>query len=313
MALALVITVHGSVYAAASSLGAVEEADKTVAEGGAHEASVANGKPPAKVVRIVNKGNNATVKSDSGKQERLERNDQGEPKQETRDKKQRKERRKKQKRDRKAQQDVNDGKEQVGAGRDNPAVKPLEDTKEPVRQQEQIVVKPVVPSNFVVKRGQRGEDVELVQNLLKELGYYADSVDGVCGNNTVNSIMQFQMSHNLTVDGIAGCETLAALYTAEPVVYKNMRSLLMSASAYSAYDPGNGHYTYRGSFLRKGLVAVDPSFLPLGTRLFIPGYGEAVADDIGGAIKGNRIDLAFDTHHEAIQFGRKEVLVYIIE
>ena len=86
----------------------------------------------------------------------------------------------------------------------------------------------------------------------------------------------------------------------------------MNASAYSAYDSGNSQYTSNGSFLRKGLVAVDPAYIPLGTRLYIPGYGYAIADDVGGSIKGNRIDLAFDSHSEALAFGRRNVVVYIV-
>ena len=76
--------------------------------------------------------------------------------------------------------------------------------------------------------------------------------------------------------------------------------------------PGNGKYTATGSRLRKGLVSVDPKLIPLGTRLYIEGYGYAVADDVGGAIKGHRIDLAFDSRAEALQFGRQSVKVYIL-
>ena len=53
--------------------------------------------------------------------------------------------------------------------------------------------------------------------------------------------------------------------------------------------------------------------IPLGTRVFIPGYGEAVAEDVGGAIHGNRIDVAFDTHEEAIFFGWQELEIFIME
>ena len=53
--------------------------------------------------------------------------------------------------------------------------------------------------------------------------------------------------------------------------------------------------------------------IPLGTRVYIPGYGEAIADDTGGAIVGNRIDIAFDSHEEAIYFGRQQLEIYIIE
>lgn len=87
----------------------------------------------------------------------------------------------------------------------------------------------------------------------------------------------------------------------------------VEATAYSAYDPGNSHYTAMGTRLRKGVIAVDPSFIPLGTRVYIPGYGEAVAEDVGGAIHGNIIDIAFNSHEEALSFGRQEIEITIIE
>lgn len=88
----------------------------------------------------------------------------------------------------------------------------------------------------------------------------------------------------------------------------------------SAYDPGplscgpyaNG-YTSIGLKAGYGIVAVDPSVIPLRTRLFIEGYGYAIAGDVGSAIKGYRIDLGFETRREALQFGRKRVKVYILK
>ena len=89
-------------------------------------------------------------------------------------------------------------------------------------------------------------------------------------------------------------------------------SLPMIATAYTRYDEGCTDYTYNGTYLRRGLVAVDPDVIPLGTRLYVPGYGEALADDIGGAIQGNRIDLAMDTLDEAFNWGVNHVTVYVL-
>lgn len=91
------------------------------------------------------------------------------------------------------------------------------------------------------------------------------------------------------------------------------RPIRLEATAYTRYDAGCTDYTYRGNYLRHGLVAVDPSVIPLGTRLYIPGYGYAIADDIGGAIKGHRIDLSMDTLSEAFAFGRRPITAYIID
>ncbi len=89
--------------------------------------------------------------------------------------------------------------------------------------------------------------------------------------------------------------------------------MTMNATAYSAYDPGNSSYTARGNLLKRGYVSVDPDVIPLGTAVYVEGYGYAVADDTGGDIIGNRIDLAMDSHGEAIDFGRQTVKVYILE
>ena len=64
---------------------------------------------------------------------------------------------------------------------------------------------------------------------------------------------------------------------------------------------------------RHGVVAVDPSIIPLGARVYIPGYGEAIAADTGGAIYGDRIDLCMETYGEAINFGRRYVTVYVLD
>ncbi len=70
----------------------------------------------------------------------------------------------------------------------------------------------------------------------------------------------------------------------------------MIATAYTADCAGCGGMTAIGRRAGHGIVAVDPRVIPLGTRLYIPGYGLAVAGDTGGAIVGNRIDLGFDSH-----------------
>ncbi|MBM7543148.1 G5 and 3D domain-containing protein [Amphibacillus cookii] len=63
----------------------------------------------------------------------------------------------------------------------------------------------------------------------------------------------------------------------------------------------------------EGVVAVDPSVIPLGTKLYIEGYGYAVARDTGGAIAGNKIDLHMSSSEEARRFGRRTVKVEIID
>jgi peptidoglycan DL-endopeptidase CwlO len=82
------------------------------------------------------------------------------------------------------------------------------------------------------------------------------------------------------------------------------RTLTVVATAYTL--PGN---TATGAPVGYGVVAVDPSVIPLGTRLSIPGYGEGVAADTGGAIQGAMIDLWFPNAAAASAWGRRTVTI----
>lgn len=72
------------------------------------------------------------------------------------------------------------------------------------------------------------------------------------------------------------------------------RALYVKATSYDHTCKGCNHYTATGKYLTKGIVAVDPRVIKLGTRMYVPGYGYGEAQDTGGAIKGNKIDLAYD-------------------
>lgn len=91
------------------------------------------------------------------------------------------------------------------------------------------------------------------------------------------------------------------------------KEIEMNATAYSPEEPGLSDSTATGLKAQKGVVAVDPSFIPLGTRLYVDGYGYAIAADTGSAIKGNRIDLCYNTLEEALSFGRRKVKVKILD
>lgn len=73
--------------------------------------------------------------------------------------------------------------------------------------------------------------------------------------------------------------------------WKKMR---VYATHYDSRCPGCNEWTAIGMRAGKGVIAVDPKVIPLRSKVYIPGYGEAVAGDTGGAIKGNIIDLGFD-------------------
>lgn len=94
------------------------------------------------------------------------------------------------------------------------------------------------------------------------------------------------------------------------------RVIVMQATA---YDPTAGSKTAMGTRARVGAVAVDPRVIPLGSKLYIESmdgfasYGYATAEDTGGAIKGNRIDLFYNSNAEANRFGRRNVKVYVLD
>ena len=99
------------------------------------------------------------------------------------------------------------------------------------------------------------------------------------------------------------------------------RKITMSATAYSTSPSENGGYTVSamGNKLGFGIVAVDPSVIPLGSKVFVTStdgswtYGVASAEDTGGAIKGNKIDLCYDgTPSSVNQFGRRSCVVYVL-
>ena len=95
--------------------------------------------------------------------------------------------------------------------------------------------------------------------------------------------------------------------------YIASEALEMVATAYTAECIGCSGFTASGFRAGHGIVAVDPRIIPLGTKLYIPGYGFAIAGDTGGAIVGNRIDLGFDSLADALDFGRRPVKVYTLK
>ena len=104
-------------------------------------------------------------------------------------------------------------------------------------------------------------------------------------------------------------------------VTRFVRALKMTATAYDATfescgkHPDHPQYgiTYSGLRVRPGIVAVDPKVIPLGTYLYVEGYGEALAADIGSAIKGNRIDLYYESPADVAKYGKRTVKVYVLD
>ena len=95
------------------------------------------------------------------------------------------------------------------------------------------------------------------------------------------------------------------------------KTLYMKATAYTAECTGCSGVTRTGINLNNNrnakVIAVDPNVIPLGTKVWVEGYGNAIAGDTGGAIKGNRIDIHVPTKSEAYRFGVRNVKVKILE
>lgn len=87
------------------------------------------------------------------------------------------------------------------------------------------------------------------------------------------------------------------------------RVLSMEATAYTY----TGYRTATGVEPREGLIAVDPRVIPLGSRVYVEGYGYAIAADTGGAIKGKIIDVFFPSLQRCLNWGRQAVKVYVLD
>jgi 3D (Asp-Asp-Asp) domain-containing protein len=88
--------------------------------------------------------------------------------------------------------------------------------------------------------------------------------------------------------------------------------LRMWATSYDGHCPDCRGLTYSGTPVQHGVAAVDPNLIPLGTNLYVPGYGFARAEDIGGAIKGKQIDLGFEDLSQGT-WSARWIDVYLLE
>ena len=96
-----------------------------------------------------------------------------------------------------------------------------------------------------------------------------------------------------------------------------VKEFTVTATAYTAYCNGCSGITKTGINLKQNpslkVIAVDPSVIKLGTKVHVEGYGYAIAGDIGGAIKGNKIDVFIPSKSDALEWGRKQVKIKILD
>ncbi len=126
-------------------------------------------------------------------------------------------------------------------------------------------------------------------------------------------------------DGSHSMQELARKILIEPetkIIRKGMAMSVYTPEGYKRYTKritahatayvATGNRTAIGLVPYEGIVAVDPRVIPFYTKMYIPGYGIAMAGDTGGDIIGNNIDLFFDDYHRAINWGRRDIDIYIL-
>ena len=97
--------------------------------------------------------------------------------------------------------------------------------------------------------------------------------------------------------------------------FKRGKIMRVVATGYDPSASSNGGYggrTATGRRAQYGCIAVDPRVIPLGSLIYVEGYGFGIACDTGGAIQGHRIDLCFSNNHEANNWGRRQVTIHIM-
>ncbi len=146
-----------------------------------------------------------------------------------------------------------------------------------------------------------------------DITYKVTMRDGVeIGREEVSRTVLKETVNRVVEKGLQGSK----IVTASTSELKVKKVIDCSATAYTAY---NGARTASGRVAAYGIVAVDPRVIPLGTKLYIEAvdgswvYGYAIAGDTGGAIKGNKVDLFYNSTSECYRFGRRPARVYVLE
>ncbi|GED17436.1 3D domain-containing protein [Aneurinibacillus migulanus] len=168
-----------------------------------------------------------------------------------------------------------------------------------------------------LRYGMENNDVRELQTALKNRGHFDfHTATGYYGTITVDAVKSFQRAKGLDVDGIAGPQTFKALNTSDENVQQG-KVMTVESSAYTANCAGCSGVTSQGINLKENpdakVISVDPSVIPLGSKVYVEGYGTAIAGDTGGAIKGKKIDVFFPEREQALQWGRKNVTVKVIK
>lgn len=147
-----------------------------------------------------------------------------------------------------------------------------------------------------------------------------DTLWGIANKHNI-TVKQLKSWNNLKNDNIKVKQTLKLKKSATKAkakkASKKYKTLTVNASAYTANCKGCSGVTATGLNLKKNpkvkAISVDPKVIPLGTKVHVEGYGEAIAADTGGAIKGNKIDVFYSSKTKALNWGRKTVKVKVYQ
>lgn len=143
-----------------------------------------------------------------------------------------------------------------------------------------------------------------------------------------DTLWSISQNNNVTVANVKDWNQLTSnlIIPGKELIVENTKNIsnktestemTVTATAYTAYCKGCSGVTYTGINLRanpnKKVIAVDPTIIPLGSRVWVEGYGEAIAGDIGGAIKGNKIDVFIPNTKRALNWGKQRVTIKILK
>ena len=167
----------------------------------------------------------------------------------------------------------------------------------------------------VMHEGQQGEKLVTSEIVLHDGVLVSKEVIGEeILKQPINNVIEYG-SFNVN-RGVTHRDGVITTASGEKLTYSKV--IDVEATAYST-EGWNSKHTKSGTVARVGAIAVDPRVIPLGVQVYITCddgkswvYGKAVAEDTGGAIKGNKIDLFFNTQRECINFGRQQAKVYVL-
>ncbi|MEG0259416.1 MAG: 3D domain-containing protein [Lysinibacillus sp.] len=160
------------------------------------------------------------------------------------------------------------------------------------------------------------EALIVMNNLTSDLIYPGDELKIVDGELNDSTLAKEREEAVATINAAPVPKREPKVEVATSAPSAGGKEMIVTATAYTAYCAGCSGTTAYGIDLRANpnqkVIAVDPRVIPLGTKVWVEGYGEAIAGDTGGAIKGNKIDVFMPQHENAMAWGVKTVKIRVL-